>query len=80
MAREDVINEALMKAVEGEIKMTSDEGAIVNPGTLDATQGSIEMQAAGAIETTGILKAETFREKGATFRLGGTLQRRHVLS
>jgi hypothetical protein len=49
-------------------------GSIVNEGTMDASHGKIELNAAGAVETKGVLKADEVAERGASFKMGGRIE------
>jgi hypothetical protein len=49
-------------------------GNFVNEGTMDATGGKVELNAAGAVETSGVLKADEVTERGASFKMGGRIE------
>ena len=75
---DDIYNEAIIQAQRGKIDIESKGGNVTNIGTMDATKGSIDIQAAGNIETKGILRAENLKEHGFTFKMGGVIDVGHA--
>jgi len=82
-ADQTAYNKMLLEAIHGKIEVSvgsnrpnptpevGSVGSFVNEGTMDATDGSIEMDVAGNIETMGNLTAAYLRERAAAFNIGG---------
>ena len=75
---DDIYNNAIIQAMNGQIKITTERGTVTNAGTMDATKGSIDLSAAGAVETKGVLKAGNVTERGASFKMGGRIEVGHM--
>jgi autotransporter-associated beta strand protein len=83
-AEQAAYNKAVLEALYGKIEVTvlkvpeaapvsGSTGSVMNQGTMDATGGSIEINASGVVESTGAIRAARLYEQGYTFRSSGYL-------
>ena len=75
---DDIYNNAIIEAMNGQIKIESTQGDVTNKGTLRSDQGSIEIHTEGTIETDGVIQTKTFREHGYTFLMSGAIHVGHA--
>lgn len=61
---------SVVKSDDGVIEFVA-QGDILNQGTIQADRGSITIETTGNVETLGTFRAQTLRERGASFRVKG---------